>query len=172
MPRVTPLPTIETAIGQRLAQVRKEKMIHRTALALKIGISTDRLVSYELGRVKLPWGIGNRACEILEISQHWLAHGGSAYLAYVKITSQELSDADIERLPFSEVYEKHFLPWLKPKSDDVLRDISRMFSDLEAAIEVAAVTDVRISQDQLNKLFEALDLVRQRLAWMLRGPKK
>lgn len=75
MPRVSPLPDRDREIGKRLASARKELLIPRTAMAVKVGISTDRLVSYEFGRVKLPWNVGHLLCFTFQINPVWLATG-------------------------------------------------------------------------------------------------
>lgn len=44
-------------------------------MALKLGISTDRLISYEFGRVKLPWSVGHDVCVIFQVNPLWLYDG-------------------------------------------------------------------------------------------------
>lgn len=75
MPRSNPLPNADREIGQRLAEARKELLIPRTAMAVKLGISTDRLISYEFGRVKLPWRVADEVVGIFKVSPLWLFDG-------------------------------------------------------------------------------------------------
>lgn len=56
-------------------EARKRLGIQRTAMALKLEVSTDRLVTYEYGRVRLPWEVGKRACATFKINPLWLATG-------------------------------------------------------------------------------------------------
>jgi DNA-binding XRE family transcriptional regulator len=75
MPRIEPLPARDIDIGRRLDKARRSMLIPRAALAGKVGISADRLVSYEFGRAKLPWGVGERICSVFRINPFWLYDG-------------------------------------------------------------------------------------------------
>lgn len=103
VPRVNPVPEREKAIGARLREAREVAQLKRTTVALKAGISSDQLASYEFGRVVLPWGVGKKLCELLKINLHWLALGeGSILQGYV--TPPEISASP--RAPFSEVHDR------------------------------------------------------------------
>ena len=109
MPRKNPLPPAEVAIGRRLLQARKEALIPRAALAVKLGISTDRLFSYETGRARLPWGIAERASKVLDIHPSILA-GAQHFGLYGKFDLSVISAEDREKAPFSDIYDRVFAP--------------------------------------------------------------
>lgn len=44
-------------------------------MALKVGISTDQLISYEFGRARLPWGVAKSICGTFGINPLWLFDG-------------------------------------------------------------------------------------------------
>jgi len=67
----------EKAIGRRLRTFRESLTIPRTAFALKIGISGERLASYEAGRVPLRWDVFSVVAERYRLNPRWLATGES-----------------------------------------------------------------------------------------------
>lgn len=121
MPRAEPLAELEVSIGRRLMKARKELLIHRTACALKLQISTDRLISYEFGRAKLPWSVGSVFCDTFRVNPIWLYDGsGTAWrVGFVDIAGQTPIDP---RDVFSDVMGK-FLT-LHPEARDFLNDSS------------------------------------------------
>jgi len=75
VPRKNPVTSDEVEVGKRLRTIRKELLISRTAFALKLEISPERLASYESGRVPLPYGIGEDVVTLFYISPLWIALG-------------------------------------------------------------------------------------------------
>jgi hypothetical protein len=125
MPRAAPFDETERAIGDRLFQLRKELLIPRTACALKLGISTDRLISYEFGRAKLPWIVGERFCLLFGANALWLLTGDGPRWSEAGIQFE--GKAVDERTPFSEV-----MGWMLEDAVDVdllKKSIARFASD-------------------------------------------
>lgn len=106
MPRKNPVLEREKAIGRRLRELREKHLAKRTALALRLGISSDRLASYEFGRVPLPWGIGSRICELFNVSQAWLLTGEAPARSMYLQPPEELKASASSRSLFSEVCQK------------------------------------------------------------------
>lgn len=69
------LPANEEAICLRVREVRLAAGISQTTHAGMLGITRERLASYEYARAPVRWGLGNRLCEIHLLSQRWLAAG-------------------------------------------------------------------------------------------------
>lgn len=106
----------EIQIGQRLRAFRESKRISRTAFALSIGIGSERLASYEAGRVPLRFEVYKAINDQYFISPRWLATGeGSPAL------SQPFDNGD-KALPipmrsvFSEAYDAHLAHVLRDRS--------------------------------------------------------
>ncbi len=105
MPRKSPLPKRELEIGQRLRQAREARKIQRTALARRIGISSEGLAGYEGGRNPLPRKYGEKICRLLDINQFWLLHGKSNRFGRIPFdpkTQKLLAESKL----FSEAYER------------------------------------------------------------------
>jgi transcriptional regulator with XRE-family HTH domain len=69
------LPTEEQEIAKRLGQFRCEKLMTRAALAKELGVTRDRLTSYELARVPLRADVALKLWRKFEVSPAWLATG-------------------------------------------------------------------------------------------------
>lgn len=69
------LPQEEIEIGKRLRVFREQLRMPRTVFALELGISGERLASYEAGRVRLPWRTFAIMAEKFPINIFWLGTG-------------------------------------------------------------------------------------------------
>ncbi len=72
------LPEQEIKIGQRLRFFRESRKIPRTAFALEIGLSSERLASYEGGRARLPWSVFEVISKKFRLNAFWLARAEGA----------------------------------------------------------------------------------------------
>jgi transcriptional regulator with XRE-family HTH domain len=110
MGKVSKLSDKEREIGARLAGVRGKLLISQTAFALKAGIGRERLATYELGYVALPWQIGDRICRLFDINSQWLVEGVGPkhpYLRPVHVAEVEITPREL----FSTVYEREIKPF-------------------------------------------------------------
>lgn len=110
VPRRNPVPEREKAIGRRLREARERHGLHRTALAVRLGIGTERLASYESGRAPVPWVVGERFCDALFVGQTWLVTGNGGWDHYVPMRFDPPPNL---RTLFSDFYDSLFLPQLK-----------------------------------------------------------
>ncbi len=85
-------------------------MVPRTSMALKLGISTDRLISYEFGRVKLPWEVGHALCRTWNINPVWLATGEGERTGGVIALDERLVAAIGPKPLFAEVVDNILVP--------------------------------------------------------------
>jgi transcriptional regulator with XRE-family HTH domain len=69
------LPDRELEIVARLKEAREFLRFTQKEFAEEIGITRQRLASYEEGRAPLRWEIALRACRRFFISEFWLAYG-------------------------------------------------------------------------------------------------
>ncbi len=119
MPR-EPFSEEHELIGQRLRTAREQLRIPRTKFALAVGITSDMLVNYEGGVVRLPWLI---AWEIFikfpQINPFWVGEGKEPALVSNNIFREMLHEANpegygiIRRVPFEEVYREYESLWKK-----------------------------------------------------------
>jgi transcriptional regulator with XRE-family HTH domain len=73
----TEVSDIDKVIGQRLRQFREQLKVSRTSFALEIGIGSERLASYEAGRVPLRWSVFSAISQRFFLNPFWLATGES-----------------------------------------------------------------------------------------------
>lgn len=172
MPRKNPLPDTEAAVGRRLERARKEALIPRAALAVKLGVSTNRLYSYEAGMAKLPWGVADRACQILDINPAWLAGRAETLGVYVEHQLPAASAEKKAAAPFTEIYDGFYRPESARAATDARAKVSRVMRDMEAAVERAAAAGAHPTETDRKKLLEIKAHVEQLLARIERVPKK
>lgn len=100
----------EIQIGQRLREFRESKRISRTAFALSIGIGSERLASYESGRVPLRCEVFLAIHRLYFLNPVWLATGQElpAYEAAVDFGRQTII---LQKWSFSEAYDRALRSW-------------------------------------------------------------
>lgn len=141
VPRKNPLPEFDIALGRRLEAARKEALIPRAALAVQLGISTNRLYSYEAGKAKLPWSVGDAACRALDLNQTWLATGQGEKKGFWPVVPEgAFSDAD-----FRTVHDENFLP--------VLAGARQLYTDPEIArgLAIGYLARIKTTLESIDK---------------------
>jgi transcriptional regulator with XRE-family HTH domain len=106
VPKRRKLPKREHEIGLRLKQIRTHLRLSQDEFAAQIGITRQRLASYEDARTPLRADIGLRLCRQFIISEEWLATGKGLMRQCLDLASEPLSyriDADA---PYSQVYDE------------------------------------------------------------------
>jgi len=69
------LPLEEEAICLRLREVREDLRLSQMEYAKRLGLTRDRLASYEYARAPVRWALGAKLCTEFRRSQRWLARG-------------------------------------------------------------------------------------------------
>jgi transcriptional regulator with XRE-family HTH domain len=98
------LPKEEMEIGKRLRLFRQMLKIPRTAFALDIGISGERLASYESGRARLRYETFRALNAKYYIVPTWLATGTGIARASIPFDDAVFEGSIDPKRPFSEVY--------------------------------------------------------------------
>jgi len=96
----TPLPKSEREICERFAQSRAFERISQSELAAKLESTRPQIANIERGRVALKFGLGWKACRLLNLNPFWLATGADANHPFFDVSLA--SQAPPEAL-FSEV---------------------------------------------------------------------
>ena len=99
------LSDIELGVAKRLTDAREYLGIGQTAAADRLMISRNRLVTYEAGRVAVPWEVGERFCSNYGFSQLWLATGELPRRIYVPLPPSD-SRASFHQLVTREFVER------------------------------------------------------------------
>ena len=69
------LPIEEEVICLRLREVREDLRLTQEEFAEKLGLTRERLASYEYARAPVRWSLGSKLCAVFHRSQRWLALG-------------------------------------------------------------------------------------------------
>jgi transcriptional regulator with XRE-family HTH domain len=121
----TCLPDRERAVCARLREVRQHLRFTQAEFAEQIGISRERLASYEDARAPLRLDCGLKICRQFLVSEKWLADGlripkrspnqrqsfavrfgGPSSRLFMDLASEIEIDAKTGRIPFSQGFEK------------------------------------------------------------------
>jgi transcriptional regulator with XRE-family HTH domain len=94
----------ELEIGKRLRAFREGKKITRTAFALSIGIGSERLASYESGRVPLRFEVFASINRLHFINPLWLAMGEGNPYRNAPFPLEGVAEAIPARATFSEAW--------------------------------------------------------------------
>jgi len=100
----TSLEDREADICRRLREVRVRLKWKMPDFAQQIGITRDRLASYEYARAPVRYWLGRKVCEYFNINQRWLATGDLPWRYYIDLHpafEQQIKD----EMLFSKAYE-------------------------------------------------------------------
>jgi transcriptional regulator with XRE-family HTH domain len=155
----------QRAIGARLQASREARQWSQLALAQMAGVTRDQLSGVEYGRNPLRYGLAERVCRILRISQRWLAEGKDP-MNYVFTVSPNLRRQIPKRLLFSEAYD-HFLKSLIEKhveENPAISDKGINPSDLKSIHDAAlphigAVGKAKVAEFATGLITEILSLL-------------
>jgi transcriptional regulator with XRE-family HTH domain len=75
------LPEREKAIGQRLRAIREHLNLSQTQAATQLGVTRERLASYEDGRAPVRFDFALKFCRQFIVSEEWLALGENRIIA-------------------------------------------------------------------------------------------
>ena len=102
----TKLPEREKEIGRRLRAFRQGLGIFRTAFAVSVGIGSDRLASYEAGRVPLRYDIFRAINARYHLSARWLVANEGTVRWDRPFDESPLPDKPLERELLSVAYDR------------------------------------------------------------------
>jgi transcriptional regulator with XRE-family HTH domain len=101
------LPEREIQIGRRLRAFREAKRISRTAFALSIRIGSERLATYEAGRVPLRFEVFKAISQEYSINPMWLATGEGSPSQSRPLPFDEIELLIPSSTRFSQAYDSH-----------------------------------------------------------------
>lgn len=140
----------EIQIGQRLRAFREAKRISRTAFALSIGIGSERLASYEAGRVPLRFEVFLAVHRRYFLNPVWLATGEEhqAYDSPVEDWGKLVVIAIPRRWLFTEAYDRALERWCKDKNRMAEALAGRIVDSISSLIDLAKEhRNVRVTSD-------------------------
>jgi DNA-binding transcriptional regulator YiaG len=113
------LPQRELEICARVREVREGEQMSMPVFAKALGITRQRLGSYEYGRAPLRYSLGKRIGELFDINQRWLATGQPPKRYY--IDPHTILEGGIpSRALFSEGYD-----YIKPYIEHYLAKVCK-----------------------------------------------
>jgi transcriptional regulator with XRE-family HTH domain len=99
------LPDREIEICQRVRQVRLGLKWKQPDFSKEIGITRERLASYEYAKAPIRFGLADSLCRKFSINQRWLAFGRSPKEPYFRIPPALMDELN-KNLLFSDVYDR------------------------------------------------------------------
>ena len=113
MPKIgySRLPTVEEEICLRLREVRRQLRWKQRDFAEELGITRDRLASYEYARAPLRYSLAKRMGEVFDVNQRWLATGKPPKKGYISV-SEAIEAALPKGALFSFAYKNLLADWL------------------------------------------------------------
>lgn len=104
------------------------------AFARELGISRDRLASYEYGRAPLRYWLADKVCAQFAVNQHWLFCGSELPGGYIQLPSALVARINPDEL-FSTVYRNQFAEYVVDEVTKMQeashRKIARIFAKRE-----------------------------------------
>lgn len=92
----------EHSIARRLAFARRVLRLSQREIAEKIGVSRERLASYEYGRAPLKFDVGIRFCKAYNINEGWLASGALDMHPYLGVCAKK----QMEKAPLGALFSE------------------------------------------------------------------
>jgi DNA-binding XRE family transcriptional regulator len=131
MPRKNPVSANEPAVGARLSQARALHKISQTDAAAALGITRNQIVSYEIGKVPLPWLIGEKFCAMFGVSQLWLATGELPQWIFVPLDWKR--DPSPPRASFATVIQERFSAEIRAFHRELAKQLDTTVEQLDPA---------------------------------------
>jgi transcriptional regulator with XRE-family HTH domain len=159
---------LDKGIGSRLRQLREQLKISRTAFALEIGIGSERLASYETGRVPLRWEVFCAISRRFFLNPFWLATGKSVPRLEAPFDEKHFETIDPRGL-FSDAMLDMIAEGCEPQDWETMAKINRLGHLLAEIAKLAQ--EGGMTQEAAEKLHESL-LVWRKLGRIMSGKVK
>ncbi len=115
------LPDNEEQICLRIRAIRLAAEMSQTEFGRLLGITRDRLASYEYARAPIRWKLGNRVCAAFLLSQRWLAEGKLPVEGHLSSNSvAEVGDEELFSVGFLKV-AADYLRFMYSRGEDILQ---------------------------------------------------
>src|SRR5581483_9484033 len=112
----------EVEIGRRLRGFREKLMISRVRFALAVGVGTERLQSYESGRIPLRYGVFQAITKVFFLQPLWLLEGAGEPARNFPFDDSLFASQINPRLPFTTVCDTVLKEYLTGSGQE-LRDV-------------------------------------------------
>ena len=111
----------ESQIAARMRQIREKLRLTQAEFADQLGITRQRLASYEEGRVAIRYDLALRLCRQFIVSEKWLATGSGDMRQVMSL----LFDEAVRRIPLDCPFSKAYDEFLGPRFETLLLDFGR-----------------------------------------------
>jgi len=137
--RSSSLPRREADICQRLREIRELLKWKMPDFATELGITKDRLASYEYARAPIRFPLGRMVCERFNFNQRWFATGRSPSRHYIDV--HEYFEKQIPaRMLFSEAYEQFLSEHIERELECLAETFHCSVEELDPKIHRIGVT--------------------------------
>ncbi len=102
------LPKREFEICSRLKEIREELHLGQKEFGQQVGMTRERIASYEAARAPLRYDLALKICRQFIISEKWLAIGKGDKRSCMDLTTENPSDLVRIDMPFGAAYDAYF----------------------------------------------------------------
>src|SRR5204863_7479334 len=113
-------------ICHRISEVRRSRNWSLADFAFTVGISKDRLASYEHARARVRTWLAVRVCQAFNVSAVWLATEKGKQTGFRPLSQEFLEQIDQQRL-FSEVFDEVIGPFETARKDQRFSEWNETF---------------------------------------------
>lgn len=128
--RDSSLPPLESEICARVREIRKRLKWSQPDFAKELGISREKLASYEYGRAPVRIEVALRIGMQFNINQRWLATGKEPREPYFEVDSSVVEAIPVRTL-FSEAYKLHFEELVEWRFEDITKLLGTSITSLD-----------------------------------------
>lgn len=157
------LPARERQICARLRVIRETVGLTQQELADQLGLTRQRLASYEEQRVAIRFDVGIKLCRHLIVSEHWLATGSGEQRQHLGLGIEMVPRSVSMNALYSEVFDGHLAPFYQrrleryPNRAIVAINPGEPRGVIEGLFyQCLGIWKARLSKDAADVLFRAL----------------
>lgn len=177
----------ELAIAERLRSFREWLQIPRSKFAVSVGVGSERLASYEAGRVPLRYEVFREIAKRYGLDDGWLATGRGSPRRPIQFDDSEFFGKVKRGALFSEVFQAHLREIHRRERRDVLahfEKVSQGISEMTKLIPTNPTPEerrfwleevepqIQELDKQMAKLFRSAELLQRQASVARRASKK
>lgn len=121
---------MELRICKRLREIREAKRYSLSDFAALLGITKDRLASYEYGRAPIRYWLADKVCSHFDLNQRWFYYGrkpGRNYMRPGRDLSSRINSEDL----FTSVYNNQLSDLIEGRLTQIANALGCSYDELD-----------------------------------------